>query len=195
MFSYLVVFATVVTINVIPVLMPPTWIVLASLHHAFGYDAFLLALVGAIASTTGRFLLTYIGTFFRRFANTKRKKSMDALAGVVNRHPVKSFGVTFLYALSPLPSNIYFATLGIAKSRPISVMAGFFLGRLISYYTLIVTSQMLFMRLDKIIESRLLQIAVVDIFGIIVMLIVVMIDWNALIRKKKLKILPIKFWG
>ena len=47
---------------------------------------------------------------------------------------------TFLHSLSPLPSNFLFIAFGVSRVKVLSVLAGFALGRLISYATLVYLS-------------------------------------------------------
>ena len=192
MLNYLIVFLTVIAINIVPFLMPPTWLVLAFFYNNFVFDALLLAVIGAIASTCGRFILSYFGTFFRRFISKERKKDMDIVGRVAKQNPAKSFFVTLAYSLSPFPSNVYFLTVGLAKARAVPVFAGFFIGRLVSYYALIETSTIFFRSLDRLFSSKLLQIAVIDIAAVIFMLLFIMIDWSTMIEKRKLRFVPLK---
>ena len=192
MLEYLVAFAIVVVLNVVPLLMPPTWLVLAFFYKNFMFDALLLALVGAVASTTGRAMLSYLGTYFRRFTNTERKRDMDIVGKAAKHHPIKSFLVTFLFSLSPFPSNVYFIGVGLAKARSVPIFTGFFTGRLISYYALIRAAQVLFNSIEEIIAGKLAQMLIIDAAGVIFMLIFLMIDWSLLMQKRRLKFVPLK---
>jgi membrane protein YqaA with SNARE-associated domain len=193
MINYLIMFLAVIGINVIPFLMPPTWLVLAFFYHNYAFNILLLAAVGAIASTLGRIILSYIGTFSRKAMNKKRQKDMDFVGTAARTHPVKSFFVTFLFSLSPFPSNVYFLGVGMAKARSAAVFAGFFIGRLISYYVMMLTSAIFFTKLEEIFASKLTQIIVIDAIGIIFMAIFLIIDWKTLIKEKRLKFIRPSF--
>ena len=192
MIDYLTVFVTVVVINVVPFLMPPTWLVLGFFYKNFTFDPLTLALVGAVASTTGRFMLTYIGSFSRRFMGKQRKKDMDFIGRAAAVHPVKSFFVTLLMALSPFPSNVYFLGVGITKARRVAVFAGFFIGRLISYYVLIRVTGVFFTSISDMFADTLTQIIVIDAIGVVFMLLFIAVDWKTLIKERKLKFIPIR---
>ena len=192
MFDYLIVFLTVVVLNIVPLFMPPTWIVLAFFYNNFAFDVLALAVTGAVASTIGRFVLSHFGTYFRRFTNKERKKDMDIVGKIAKQNPVKSFFVTFLFSLSPFPSNVYFLTVGLTKARTIPVFLGFFIGRLISYYILIRAAQVFFNRLEDIFASKFLQVFVIDVIALVFMLLFLMVDWSLLLKKRKLKFVPLK---
>ncbi|MEK6887751.1 MAG: hypothetical protein AABX14_02280, partial [Candidatus Aenigmatarchaeota archaeon] len=74
MIEYILAFFAVIIINVVPFFMPPTWLVLGFFYTNFTFDVALLAFVGAVASTCGRFILSHLGTYFRRFSGKERKK-------------------------------------------------------------------------------------------------------------------------
>ena len=188
----LIVFLTAVVINVVPLFMPPTWLILAFFYKNFVIDALVLAVVGAIGSTTGRIMLSYLGTYFRRFASKERNKDMDIVGKMAKKNPIKSFFVTFLFSLSPFPSNVYFLTVGLAKARIIPIFAGFFAGRVISYYLLIQAAQALFSKIEDIFSSKLTQVLVIDLVGIAFMFLFIMVDWPLLLKKRKLRFIPLK---
>lgn len=192
MLEYLIAFVTVLILNIVPFLMPPTWLVLAFFYNNFAFDVLTLAIVGAVASTTGRVVLSYIGTYFRRFTNKERRKDMDLVGKIAKQHPIKSFFVTFLFSLSPFPSNIYFLGVGFAKARSAAIFLGFFAGRLISYYALIRAAQIIFNSIEEIIAGKLAQVLIIDAAGIIFMLIFLMVDWSLLMQKRKLRFVPLK---
>ncbi len=192
MINYLTVFLAIVGINVVPFLMPPTWLVLAFFYHNYAFDILLLAVVGAIASTTGRAMLSYIGTFSRKAMNKRRRSDMDFVGAAAREHPVKSFLVTFVFSLSPFPSNVYFLGVGMAKARSAAIFTGFFLGRLISYYAMMLTSAFFFTRLEEIFADKLTQIIVIDLIGIVFMVIFMVVDWKTLVKEKRIKFIPLK---
>jgi hypothetical protein len=192
MYNYLIVFLTVVGINLVPLFMPPTWLVLALFYVNFPSSIIVLALLGASASTIGRFGLTYVGTFFRRFMGTKEQKNMDYLGVGIRTHPVKSFFITLVYALSPLPSNVYFITLGLSRVRAIPIFLGFFFGRLISYSVLLFVSREIFRHLARMFTETWIQVAIIDVVGVIFMIIFISMDWHALMTKGKLKFMPLR---
>ncbi len=73
-FSYLGIFFLLILVNAAPLLMPPTWIILASFYAIdSSYDPLVLALVGATGATIGRFILKQVSTLFRKFVQKEQK--------------------------------------------------------------------------------------------------------------------------
>ena len=79
-FSYLGIFFLLILVNAAPLLMPPTWIILASFYAIdTSYDPLVLALVGATGATIGRFILKKVSTLFRKFVQKEQKSNLDAI--------------------------------------------------------------------------------------------------------------------
>jgi hypothetical protein len=156
-FGYLGVFLLVFGLNVVPFFMPPTWIVLSTLFFLFPqqFNPLLLALVGAFASTFGRVVLCRIGVASRRLIGENRKKSMDRVGQALRSKRYGGFVLTFLYALSPLPSNAYFITMGTMRCFFFSIFLGFWLGRLISYAVTINVAGVAFSSLAGVLASQI----------------------------------------
>jgi len=180
MFDPLLLFVVVLLVNVIPAFMPPTWAVLSLFAIAYGGPIAELVAVGAIASTLGRYVLARIsGPLSDRFLPRKQKSSIKYLKGFLGGESwtVTSI-ISFVYSLSPLPSNTMFIVAGAARIALLPVLGGFFIGRLISYsiLTALVAS--------SISISQLLSPAyiVMDIIGLAAAVALLLLDWKVLIH-------------
>ena len=120
--SYAGVLAILVALNASPLLMPPTWIVLSSLYAAdpAGFDPLALALVGATGATAGRMILKRASGAFRRFAPPGQRSRLDAIGSYLNGKRYGYAAASFLFAATPLPSNMLFVAYGLmgAETRP-----------------------------------------------------------------------------
>ena len=97
--SYLGIFLLLIVMNTSPILMPPTWIVLASFYNVDPtLDKPTLVIVGATGALIGRVILMYISRFFRRFIGTERKSNLDKLAEFMKNKKYGFFSASFLFA-------------------------------------------------------------------------------------------------
>ncbi len=193
--SYLGIFLLLVAMNASPILMPPTWIVLSSFYaidHTF--DILWLSIVGATGALIGRIILMFISRFFRRFMGTERKSNLDLLADFLKKKKYGYFSASFLFAITPLPSNILFIAYGIMRVKNISLFAGFWLGRAIAYYVMISISTVTLKPFLDLFDDSLVGILVTDISSMVTIVIFACINWNKLITKKKLEFVKPKFW-
>jgi membrane protein DedA with SNARE-associated domain len=193
--SYLGIFLLLIAMNTSPILMPPTWIVLSSFYTIDPtFNILALSIVGATGALIGRIILMFISRFFRRFMGTERKLSLDILADFLKKKKYGYFSASFLFAITPLPSNLLFMAYGIMRAKNISLFAGFWIGRAIAYYIMISISTVTLKPFLELFDDSLTGILVADISSIVMIVIFACINWNKLITEKKLVFVKPKFW-
>jgi len=193
--SYLGIFFLLVVMNASPILMPPTWIVLSSFYTIDpSFDILTLSVVGATGALIGRIILMYISRFFSRFMGTERKSSLDTLAEYMKKKKYGYFSASFLFAITPLPSNLLFMAYGIMRVKNISLFAGFWVGRSIAYYVMISISTVTLKPFLELFDDSLVGVLVTDISSVVMIIIFACINWNTLITTKKIEFVKPKFW-
>ena len=194
-FSYLGIFFLLILVNAAPLLMPPTWIILASFYAIdSSFDPLILALVGATGATLGRFILKQVATIFRRFIQKEQKSNLDAVGNFLNK---KKFGyilTSFLFAATPLPSNMLLVTYGLLKAKSIGLYIGFWAGRVASYYLMISISKVVLTPFVELFEERYIGILIADGLGISVIIFFTCINWTLLLSQRKFKLTKPKIW-
>ena len=194
-YSYFGIFLLLIGINAAPILMPPTWIVLSSFFALdSSLDPLLLALVGATGATIGRLILKNLSGFFRRFVGKEQKSNLDAIGNFLNR---KKFGyvlTSFLFAATPLPSNMLFVAYGMMRAKSIGLYFGFWVGRLLSYYIMITISSVVLTPFLELFEDKIIGILVADVLGIGVVVVFTCINWQILLLERKLQFVRPKLW-
>ncbi len=194
-YSYIGIFFLLIAVNAAPILMPPTWIILSSFFALdASLDPFLLAIVGATGATIGRFFLKCISGFFRRFVGKEQESNLDAIGNFLNK---KKFGYTltsFLFAATPLPSNMLFVAYGMMRAKSIGLYIGFWCGRLVSYYIMITISEAVLSPLLQLFEDRITGIIVADIIGIGAVIFFTCINWQVLLFQRKLRFVRPRLW-
>ena len=194
-YSYFGIFLLLIGINAAPILMPPTWIVLSSFFALdSSLDPLLLALVGATGATIGRLILKNLSSFFRRFIGKEQESNLDTIGNFLNK---KKFGYTltsFLFAATPLPSNMLFVAYGMMRAKSIGLYIGFWCGRLVSYYIMITISHAVLTPFLQLFEDRLIGIIAADIIGIGSVVFFTCINWQALLLERKLRFVRPRLW-
>jgi membrane protein YqaA with SNARE-associated domain len=109
--AYLLDFIT----NIIPLFMPPTWLLLSFFRVHYGLPVWLLAPGGALCSTAGRCILAlgsrHLGA---RVLPEKERKNITDLGEFI-RHKKLSFVGVLFYAFGPIPSSHLFIAAGLAR--------------------------------------------------------------------------------
>ena len=194
-YSYIGIFLLLIAVNAAPILMPPTWIILSSFYALdSSLDPVVLALVGATGATIGRLFLKRISGFFRRFVGKEQESNLDAIGNFLNK---KKFGYTltsFLFAATPLPSNMLFVAYGMMRAKSIGLYIGFWFGRVVSYYIMITISEAVLTPFLQLFEDKIIGIIVADIVGISSVVFFTCINWKILLIERKLKFVRPKLW-
>jgi hypothetical protein len=195
MLGYWGVFAVVLVINIIPAFMPPTWRVLSLVYQIMPsrFAPVPLALVGCVSSTLGRAVLMYAGVAGRDVMSDKRKGSMDSLRRRIESTKGGGFILSFVVALSPLPSNAYFLAIGMMKYGTAQVYAGFAAGRFISYLVLIELFTVAERSFSDLFSAQLFSVSILDILGFAATVVFTVIDWPKLLDERKVSFIRPSF--
>ncbi|HET6517798.1 MAG TPA: hypothetical protein VFG25_06225 [Nitrosopumilaceae archaeon] len=194
-YSYVGIFLLLIGVNASPILMPPSWMVLASFYSLDSQlDPIVLTIVGATAATIGRFILKRISGIFRKFVAEEQKSNLDVIGNYLNR---KRFGyplASFLFAATPLPSNMLFVAYGLMRAKSIGLYIGFWFGRLISYYLMLTISEIVLTPFLDLFDDRITGILIADGVGIGVVILFMSINWTLFITKRKIRFVKPKLW-
>ena len=134
MTEYLIFFAIVFGVNLLPAFGPPTWSIIAL--YTLGGDLALpiLVPVGALAAVSGRLLLglatRYLGA---RLLSARTQDNLAAAREALEQRRGSTLLGLGLFALSPLPSAQLFMAAGLARMCLLPFTAAFFAGRFVSY--------------------------------------------------------------
>lgn len=130
-----VVFLVVFALNALPACAPATWTVISYISLRYATDILTLAIVGAIAATSGRVVLAKLSHVVvrQKFLSDKIKQNIDAIKTNLEGRRVLTAGLFLFYAISPLPSNNLFIAYGLTAMPLRRIAVPFFLGRVSSY--------------------------------------------------------------
>ena len=131
--GYLVLFAIVLGVNLLPAFGPPTWAIIV----LFGINTELpvsgTVLVSALAAATGRFLLALAFRSLGRRAPKRVRRNVAAIRVTLEERRRAGIIGLILFALSPVPSAQLFEAAGLAGLRLVPFTLAFFTGRVVSY--------------------------------------------------------------
>ncbi len=194
-YSYFGILLILIGVNAAPILMPPSWIILTSFHLLDPtLNIVLLAMVGATGATVGRFILKKFSGYFRRFVGEEQKSNLDIIGNYLNQKKHGYLIASFLFAATPLPSNMLFITYGLMRAKSLGIYVGFWFGRTISYILMIYFGNAVLTPILEIFEDRITGILLIDGVGIGMIVLFASVNWTLLITKKKLKFVKPKIW-
>jgi len=194
-YSYLGIFLVILGVNISPILMPPSWIILTSFYLLDpNLNVLFLAVVGATGATIGRYFLKKISGVFRKFVGKEQKSNLDIIGDYLNKKKYGYLIASFLFGATPLPSNILFITYGLMRAKNIGIYIGFWFGRTISYIIMIYFSHAVLRPFLEIFEDRLVGILIFDGAGIGLIILFASINWTVFITERKIKFVKPKIW-
>jgi hypothetical protein len=123
---------------------------LAFFRIKFGLPLLALSIGGSIVSAGGRWALARASSGFSRRFMKNQESDMRELGEFLNDHRRHVGLATFLYTLSPLPSNNLFIAAGMVEIQLLWVFMGFLSGRLIANTALIWTTDKAFRHFDEL---------------------------------------------
>ena len=186
-YTYQFVFFFIFVLSIIPILTPPTWIVVVSAYSLNDQlNLYLLSGIGATAAVIGRLILLQLSTIGRKAINDHRKSSLEKLRKYLEKTKYGYLMGTLLFALLPLPSNMLFISYGLMNAKSIGIVVGFWIGRFVAYMIMLNLSKYFVDYFKKILNSDIQSLLIIDILGIIMTLFILLIDWNILFSERKL---------
>jgi len=193
-FSYLGPLIVLFLVNISPILMPPNWLILSSFYALDdSMNIAVLAIVGATASTAGRFVLKQLVSKFKNHSNNNTS-NLTVIGDYLNKKKYGYVISSFVFAVTPLPDNILFVAYGLIKAKSIGMYVGFWFGKLLAFYVMLTISPAILIPFTRLFEDRLVGILLADGLGIIAIIIFAAIDWNILLNKKKLRLVKPRLW-
>lgn len=133
MTEYLILFAIVLGVNLMPAFGPPTWSIIVLYGFNSDLDVQVIVIVSATAAALGRFSLALGTRLLRRWVSDKTRSNLEAAREALERNKRGGFVALGLFALSPVPSAQLFEAAGLTGVRLLPFTLAFFAGRLVSY--------------------------------------------------------------
>jgi hypothetical protein len=150
---YFAAMGLVLVVNVVPAFMPASWMILAFFRIQFGLPLLALTIGGSLVSAIGRWGLAKVsGAYSRRYMK-KQESDLLVLGGFLEKHKQHVGLTTFLYTLTPLPSNNLFIAAGMVGIQLTWVFAGFLAGRLIANTILVWTTDKAFEHFEEVLRT------------------------------------------
>lgn len=185
MLDYVVVWALVFGVNLLPAFGPPTWAVLVFLRLNLDVPAVPLVIVGALAAASGRLVLARGARHFRGRLSAERVENLEAAQGALAGSRGKAVAGLGLFALSPVPSAQLFVAAGLLKVPLVPLTAAFFAGRLVSYSTYVGAASLADDSLGEIFTDSLTSpLGIALQLGMLALLVaLVRVDWVRIVGR------------
>ena len=173
--------------SLIPFVPVPSFVLLVTMAVGSQFDIHILALIGAFTATAAKQIIFYISYGGRRIISEKTKKRMKPFQKLVKRYGAAA---AFVAAATPIPDDIIYIPLGLAKYSPKKFFIATLLGKLVLCYILVLVSHYMGLSilepiLEEIDDPAPIYIGII-LFGAVMTIIVILLlrlDWEKILGK------------
>jgi len=123
--------------SLIPFVPIPSFVLLATMAVGEQFDIHVLVLIAALTSTAAKQIIFYVSYGGRKIISEKTKKRMKPFQKLVKRY---GGSAAFVAAATPIPDDLVYIPLGLAKYNPKRFFVATLLGKFVLYYVIVLIS-------------------------------------------------------
>jgi len=162
--------------SLIPFIPLPGFLLLASMSVGDQFDLHVLAILSALTATAAKQIIFYVSYEGRRIISEKTRKRMRPFERLVKRYGAAA---AFFAAATPIPDDLVYVPLGLAKYNPKRFFIATLTGKLVLSYSIVFISHHLGMSLvepylENITDVTTVYIGII-IFGAMMTFVIVLL--------------------
>jgi len=123
--------------SLIPFVPIPSFVLVATMAVGEQFDIHVLVLIAAMTSTAAKQIIFYVSYGGRKIISEKTKKRMLPFQKLVKRY---GGSAAFVAAATPIPDDLVYIPLGLAKYNPKRFFVATLLGKFVLYYVIVLIS-------------------------------------------------------
>jgi uncharacterized membrane protein YdjX (TVP38/TMEM64 family) len=195
-FEYFLVFIGALLVDISPIPLPPAFTVMIFLQIKYDLNIWWVIVVGVAGSILGRYVLSlYIPYLSGKIFKQSKNEDVRVLGNKLKEKGWKSHAFIFLYSLMPLPTTPLFIAGGMARLKPIYIIPGFTVGKLISDFIAVFTGKYVAENTSSLVQGMISWKSITGlVLGFILIFVLLFIDWTSLLIKKKF-MLKFNIWN
>lgn len=173
--------------SLIPFVPLPGFLLLATMSVGNQYDLHVLALLSAITATAAKQIIFFVSFGGRKIMNEKTRKRMRPFERLVKRYGAAA---AFVAAATPMPDDIIFIPLGLAKYNPKRFFVATLTGKIVLSYIIVFISHYIGLSfiepfLENVDDTTPVYIGIAIFAAIMTAIIVLLLklDWQRIMAK------------
>ena len=123
--------------SLIPFVPIPSFVLVATMAAGEQFDIHVLVLIAALTSTAAKQIIFYVSYGGRKIISEKTKKRMLPFQKLVKRY---GGSAAFVAAATPIPDDIIYIPLGLAKYNPKRFFVATLSGKIVLFYVIVLIS-------------------------------------------------------
>jgi len=186
---YVLVFFGSLGVDLIPIMAPPAWTVMAFAITKYHLNPWIALAIGVPASALGRYLFSlYIPRFSDRVLASKKKEELRYVGKKLRGHLWETWFFVLGYTLSPLSTTALFTAGGMSKVPVWHLLPPFLVGKFVSDAMMVKAGQYASGGLKDMMHGVLsAKNIIITAVTLVVTAAFMFIDWHALLVKKTLR--------
>ena len=123
--------------SLIPFVPIPSFVLVATMAVGEQFDIHILVIVAALTATAAKQIIFYVSYGGRKIISDKTKARMKPFQKLVKRY---GGSAAFVAAATPIPDDLVYIPLGLAKYNPKRFFVATLLGKIVLYYVIVLIS-------------------------------------------------------
>ena len=168
--------------SLIPFVPLPSFLLLATMSVGDQFDLHALAIISAVTATAAKVIVFSVSYEGRRIIGEKSRKRMRPFERLVKRYGA---GAAFFAAATPMPDDLIYVPLGLAKYNPKRFLIATLTGKLVLSYAIVFISHYMGLSLvepfiENMEDATPIYIGII-IFAVMMTAVVVLLlklDWQ-----------------
>ncbi len=193
--KYLYVFLASAAVDIVPLPLPPAFVVMVLLQIRFDLEVWPVIIIGVAGSVLGRYILTlYIPKIANHIFKPDKNEDVQYLGKKLKEKGWKSQLAILSYSLLPLPTTPLFIAGGMANLKPVYIIPAFIVGKFTSDALAVFMGKFAAEHANEVLDGVVSWQSITGfIFGLLLVSAFLFIDWRSLLREKRLRF-NLKIW-
>jgi membrane protein DedA with SNARE-associated domain len=185
---YLLVFLGSLGVDLIPVVAPPAWTIMAFLLVKYHLNPWGVLAAGVPGSALGRYFFSlYIPKFSDKVVARQKKEELTYVGKRLDKTLWHTWTFVLIYTVTPLSTTALFTAVGITKVNPMHVLPPFFVGKFISDAAMIAAGRYAAPSVTGLLHGAFsFKTILMGAITLFVTAAFLFIDWHKLLVKKTL---------
>jgi membrane protein YqaA with SNARE-associated domain len=193
--KYLYVFLASAAVDIVPLPLPPAFVVMVFLQIRFDLAVWPVIIIGVAGSVLGRYILTlYIPKIAHKIFKPDKNEDVQYLGKKLKEKGWKGQLAILTYSLLPLPTTPLFIAGGMANMKPIYIIPAFIVGKFTSDTLAVFMGKFAAEHANEVIDGVVSWQSIVGfLFGLFLVASFLFIDWRSLLREHRFRV-NLKIW-
>ena len=173
--------------SLIPFVPLPSFLLLATMAIDENFNMHILALLSAVASTAAKQIIFYVSYSGRRIINESTRKRMKPFERLIKRYGAAA---TFVAAATPIPDDIVYIPLGLAKYNPKRFFLATLTGKIVLSYIVVALSRFFGLSyvepfIENVKDPTTVYVGIAVFAGLMTLIIILMfrLNWEKILGK------------